>query len=217
MDYRMKRDSFDPGADRMFENNTQNIIPAADIPYDGSSQPDTMDAFMRGSVYPAATDQDVYHMDERYFMEQGHLMDPKCFDQNSARYSRQIIDFINGEFSDSIYYKNLSKKARTPNAKKTLLRISADEARHSKMLSGVYFLITGKRYTPTTAIVPPPTIPASYMQALRERYIEESQGALSYFRFAQTVDDVCLKKVAQNLGEDERRHAQEIMELIQSA
>ena len=93
--------------------------------------------------------------------------------------------------------------------------IAEDELRHSKRYAAAYFLITGKRYFPTRTSIEPVVLPASYLQALRDRYLAESRDAVKYRLFAQQSGDRCLKKIALDTSEDEKKHAQAIMELIQ--
>jgi rubrerythrin len=126
------------------------------------------------------------------------------------------MEFINDEFSDHLYYMILSRKSPTPNSKMLFKNIAADELRHAKRYAAAYFLITGKRYFPTSDSIEPVVVPPSYIQALRQRYLAESRDAVKYRMFAQQANDRCLKKIALATSEDEKQHARSIMELIQS-
>lgn len=151
----------------------------------------------------------------RDFMAQGYILGSDCFGKSAKQYADQLMEFIHDEYSDFLYYLQLSKKSSTASSKRLFKEISGDELRHAKRYAAAYFLITGKRYFPTRTSIEPVVVPASYLQALRDRYLAESRDAVKYRMFAQQVSDRCLKKIALDTSDDEKRHAQAIMELIQ--
>lgn len=161
---------------------------------------------------------DEKSMDEetRQFMADGYIMGSDCFGNGSKQYADRLMEFINDEFSDHLYYTILSGRSKTAYARRLFKEIAADELRHSKRYAAAYFLITGKRYFPNRNSIEPVVVPQSYIQALRERYLAESRDAVKYRMFAQQIRDRCLKKIALATSEDEKRHAQNIMELIQT-
>jgi Rubrerythrin. len=161
-------------------------------------------------------DDSTLDEETKNFLAQGYIMGSDCFGKSAKQYADRLMEFIHDEYSDYLYYLQLSKKSVTASAKRLFRDISADELRHSKRCAAAYFLITGKRYFPTRTSIEPVTLPATYMQALRDRYLAESRDAVKYRMFAQQAGDRCLKKIALDTSEDEKRHAREIMELIQS-
>jgi rubrerythrin len=152
----------------------------------------------------------------RQFMSEGYIMGSDCFGNSSNQYADRLMEFINDEYSDHLYYLMLARRSPTAYARRLFNGIAADELRHSKRYAAAYFLITGKRYFPTRNSIEPVVVPPSYIQALRQRYLAESRDAVKYRMFAQQTRDRCLTRIALATSEDEKRHAQNIMELIQS-
>lgn len=156
-------------------------------------------------------------MDEemRNFMAEGYIMGADCFGVNSRRYADRLMEFINDEYSDSIYYSILARRAPNNRARRLFRSFSDDELRHAKRFAAAYFLITGKRYFPTRSSIEPVKVPPVYEQALRQRYLSESRDAVKYQMFARQTNDRCLKRIAVSTSIDEKNHAQSILELIQ--
>ncbi|HEX2937898.1 MAG TPA: ferritin-like domain-containing protein [Ruminiclostridium sp.] len=177
---------------------------------EGMNDMDTMSDIMR------MPDEDSMDDDMRRFMADGYIMGRNCFGSDSSQYADRLMEFINDEFSDHLYYSQLSRRSPTQYARKLFREMSADELRHSRRFAAAYFLITGKRYFPTRNTVEPVTVPPIFIQALRQRYLAESRDAVKYRMFAQQTRDLCLRRIAMNTSDDERRHAQEIMELLQT-
>lgn len=157
-------------------------------------------------------------MDEemRNFMAEGYIMGADCFGVNSRRYADRLMEFINDEYADSIYYSILAQRAPDNRARRIFRNFSADELRHAKRFAATYFLITGKRYFPTKTTIEPVKVPPVYEQALRQRYLSESRDAVKYQMFARQISDRCLKRIAVSTSIDEKKHAQTILELIQA-
>jgi rubrerythrin len=145
-----------------------------------------------------------------------HMMpEARCYGRESEKYAPQIKQFINGEYRDSLYYNILSRKSPTAKAKRIFSNISRDELHHSKKWRTAYFLITGERYIPSRANIEPIVVPSLYSKALRERYIDESADIIKYRNFAASVDnDICLKKLATDISDDEFQHANLILDIM---
>lgn len=171
---------------------------------------DVMPGLMPDNQYSEQDD------DMKNFMEQSYLMNPSCFGRYSAVYADQLYQFINDEYRDHLYYLALSRKAPNNSSRHIFRNMAQDELKHARRFGAAYFLITGKKYFPTQSMVGPVSVPSSYHQALRDRYIAESRDVVKYRQFARNTEDTCLKRMANNTSDDERSHAQEIMELIQS-
>lgn len=151
----------------------------------------------------------------RDFMAEGYIMGADCFGFRAKVYADRLMEFVKDEYRDYLYYTTLSRRAATASSKRLFRSLAADELRHSKRFAAAYFLITGKRYTPTPTSVEPVVVPAAFIQALRERYLAESRDAVKYRMFARQTNDRCLKRIALSTSDDERRHAQDILGLIQ--
>lgn len=139
----------------------------------------------------------------------------RCYGEESMPYADTIKEFIRDELLDSRYYSILATKSPTKEAAKIFGKMSADELRHARRFSAAYYLITGKTYFPTYNELPPVIVPA-YKVALRERYKAESRDSVKYPDFAAMVNDPCLKRLANNTGKDEEKHAEEIYTLIEN-
>jgi rubrerythrin len=164
---------------------------------------------------PQLPDQSVLNQELRDFLSEGYIMSADCFGSSSTQYADRLMEFVNDEYSDHLYYQTLSRKAAASGTRKLFKSIAADELLHSKRFAAAYFLITGKRYFPTRTSIEPVVVPASYIQALRDRYLAESRDAVKYRTFAQQTSDRCLKRIAEATSNDEKQHAQDILELIQ--
>lgn len=193
-----------------FQQVPQQSAQANNMQAQGMQQP--IIQMPRAQYGPAGSDTDA---ELKRFMDEGYLMGPGCFDKDSQTYAKQLLEYINDEFHDHIYYMILSKRAPTQTARRMFRDMAEDELRHARQWAAAYFLITGKRYFPTRNSIGPVNVPSNYLAALRERYIEEGKSALEYRRFASAVSDKCLRRMALETSDDERRHAQEIMRLIQ--
>lgn len=171
-----------------------------------------------GSASPstgtAAAESPATDAEMQDFMEQGYLMGPNCFGRDARMYAERMMEYINDEYKDHLTYLALARRAPSAQARTILRNIAADEMRHARRWAAAYFLITGKRYFPERGSMEAAPI-ASYSQALRERYLAESQGAVQYRRFARETNDRCLRRLATEASNDERQHAQHILELIQ--
>ena len=56
-----------------------------------------------------------------------------------------------------------------------------------------------------------------HLEALRQRYSAENEGAAAYFSAAERTDNSELKQFFSELAKDEKRHAAEIKRLVESS
>lgn len=161
-------------------------------------------------------DDSMLDDETRQYLAEGYIMGRDCFGADSKQYADTLMEYVSDEYSDYLYYQTLARRAPTNSARRLFRAISEDEQRHAKRFAAAYFLITGKRYFPTRTTLEPVQVPSSYIQALRQRYLAESRDAMKYRTFAQNSRDRCLQIMALQTADDEKRHAQEIMQLIQS-
>ncbi len=126
-----------------------------------------------------------------------------CLGPASAPAGAALRAYIDDELADWRQYQTLAR--RTPGGGgRTLAAVAADERRHAKKLSTVYFLITGVRYWPEGK---GGQNPAPLHAALRERFWAEQQGAASYRAAAAEAADSCLKELFEELAGEEESHA----------
>ncbi|MDR3551714.1 MAG: ferritin family protein [Clostridia bacterium] len=138
-----------------------------------------------------------------------------CYGSDSAKYACDIMNFINDECHDSFYYAMLACRAPTAAAQRLCCYLSREERRHAKKWQAAYFVITGQKYMPNRSALGPICPPRSFSEALRERYIAEINGAAEYRGFAEQCTDPCLKKLAEDMAEEEQQHAELILDLLQ--
>ena len=150
------------------------------------------------------------------FMSEGYLMGEECFGESSIQFADRLMEFVSDEYIDCICYLKLARMAKTPRSRKLFKSIAVNEMQHSKQFAAAYFLITGKRYFPTKKTIGPAEVPSLYIQALRQSYLKESRDAVKYHLFARQCNDNCLKRMTEAASLDEKRHAQNILELIQN-
>lgn len=140
--------------------------------------------------------------------------DPVCYGEGSMKYAPNLLEFIYAEYSDYRYYMNMYEKCRCMEKKRIFKAIADDEFRHSNLFMSAYFLITGKRFSPSTNHRAENTCRESLPECLRERYFEELGGSQEYANFAKDVDDDCLKQLLMEISEDEKEHSMMIMDII---
>lgn len=117
---------------------------------------------------------------------------------------RDILGFIESEWSDRWLYQALSRKARSKAEMRCLAAMGASEGCHGKKLEAVYFLLTGKR--PCVHRPSQPTI-CSFSDTLRQRYYDELKQQQEYLDAARRTDDERVKKLLLTLADEEAAHA----------
>lgn len=122
--------------------------------------------------------------------------------------------FIENEVSDSGYYSALASKTTQLKARRLFMRLSAEEKNHARQLQTAYFLLSGNSYAVKR---PAKTPPRSMLEALRQRYSAENEGAAAYLSAAERTDNSELKQFFSELARDEKRHAAEIKRLVESS
>lgn len=122
--------------------------------------------------------------------------------------------FIENEVSDSGYYFALASRTAQQNAKRVFTQLANDEKRHARQLQTAYFLLTGNSYA---AKKPAKTPPRSILEALRQRYSAENEGAAEYIKAAERTENPELKQLFLELAKDEKRHAAEIKGLVENS
>ena len=126
-----------------------------------------------------------------------------------------IRAFVRGELADAQTYRCLVNLAPTPEGKRVMRRLAAEETAHAKTLQSVHFLITGGTYPVT--VVTPPQPRLLWRDRLRGRWHEETCGGMNYAAAAEQTNAVCLKRIYEKLSADEYRHAELLRGLIERA
>ena len=59
----------------------------------------------------AMPDDSMLDEETKNFLAQGYIMGSDCFGRGAKQYADQLMEFIHDEYSDFLYYLQLSKKA----------------------------------------------------------------------------------------------------------
>lgn len=142
----------------------------------------------------------------------GAEANPCCMGSAAAEMLEVLTGFIEDEMADRRYYLAFSRCAPTW-AREKLRELAADEGHHARRLMAIYYLITGECYHP--AVSCDKIYIGQWCAALRERYHAEACGGFNYIRAAEGTTDPCLSKLLTELSEDEYRHANEILAMLE--
>jgi|GEM_PF-147067 len=135
-----------------------------------------------------------------------------CMGMAALEMSEALQGFIEDELADRRYYMAFSCQA--PGwARQTLRDTAEDEGGHARRLMAVYYLITGQCYQP--AVSCERICVGQLCPALRTRYHAETCGGLHYAQAANETTDPCLAKLLNELSEDEYRHAERMLVLLE--
>jgi len=136
-----------------------------------------------------------------------------CFGPETAKVGDVLKEYIKDEIEDAQYYRILAFRAKSRREREIFAAASKDETRHAKKLSTAYFIATGKRYWPKSDL-PDLRVPPLRL-ALRERFAEERAAAAKYEAAAKKTADRCLKEMLEDISLDERRHASEMIKMLE--
>lgn len=135
-----------------------------------------------------------------------------CMGLAAMGMSEALQGFIEDELADRRYYMAFSCQA--PGwARQTLRDTAEDEGGHARRLMAAYYLITGQCYQP--AVSCERIYVGQLCPALRDRYHAETCGGMNYAQAADATTDPCLAKLLNELSEDEYRHAERMLVLLE--
>ena len=121
----------------------------------------------------------------------------------------QVMDLLEHELQDVCTYQTLAARVRK-NARSCLLQLAQEERQHYRKLEAIYYLMTGQRPCPDR---PKPPCVACLNEELRRRYEIEVRGAMMYHQLAEQAGSFAC--TFHCLGNDEERHSQVILNLLQ--
>lgn len=145
----------------------------------------------------------------------GAQENPCCMGTDAMESIDVLRGFIEEELADRNYYQAMARKAPTTQASRTLREIGQSEESHARKLMSVHFLITGQCYRPNL-VCGRICIP-SWCAALRDRYHAETCNGLNYIRAADGTTDPCLTKLLTTMSEEEYRHGERILALLEQS
>ncbi len=120
-----------------------------------------------------------------------------------------LCRFIKGEAADAKYYNAMAIRCRQNRT--VFHRLSADEANHEKQLRAAYFILTGD----CCGLNKDNFRITSLSDALRMRYIKETEGSFAYIEAARSAESENLRRLYTRIAADEKHHADVIEELIE--
>ncbi len=126
-----------------------------------------------------------------------------------------LRELLRDELSAAQTCRYLARQAPSPEARRTMLRLAAEEAGHAKTLQALHFLLTGETYPVTVVLPPQARLP--WRDRLRELWHAEADAASSYARAAERTRDASLRAAYERLSADERRHAETLQRLLEKA
>lgn len=131
----------------------------------------------------------------------------------SAAFEELLRECIRRELHSRLVYKTLGQRAGGA-AAKHFSAMAAENLRAAKRLGAAFFLITGEQAKP----VPLPRLSiTSYLQTLREHFIEEQQSSALYLAAAAESRDPWLIRLFSELAEEKLQNAQRIYFLVEMA
>ena len=142
----------------------------------------------------------------------GAEANPCCMGSEAMELLAVLEGYIEEELEDRRRYLALSRQAPSW-ARQTLRDMAEEENGHARRLMAARYLITGQPYRPN--LVCGVFCPGRWAEELRRSYHEEACGGLNYARTADGTTDVCLAKLLNELSEDEYRHAERLMTLLE--
>lgn len=143
----------------------------------------------------------------------GAIADPCCMGTQAAASLEVLRGFVRAELADRHTYLLLGRNAPTAEARRTFRMLASDEARHVRRLMGVLYLITGTCERVTVQYESAPR--EGFCPLLRRLYHEEACSAFNYRRAAEEAQDVCLRAIFSTFSDDEQRHADAILTLLE--
>lgn len=142
----------------------------------------------------------------------GAEADPCCMGTEAAELLEVLEGYIREERAARQGYLTLSRQA-PPWARQTLRELAEDEGGHAQRLEAVCYLITGRQIC-LPAFREQPRM-ENWTAALRGCYHEEVCTAMNYARSADSTPDVCLSRLLTALSEEEYRHADRLLALLE--
>lgn len=126
--------------------------------------------------------------------------------------AERLADFIAHELADRQAYLRCLRCAPAQ-ARRVLRQIADEEGAHARRLAGLYYLMTGTCYRPPLAAGGQEQM--TWCGFLRLRYHAECGGAEDYRAAAESARDGCTKAIFRHLADDEQRHAQMVLQLLE--
>lgn len=144
----------------------------------------------------------------------GAQADPCCMGSAAQEMLDVLTGFIEMELADRRTFLAMSRQVPVW-AARPLREMAADEGAHARRLMAVYYLITGRCYTP--AVSTERIYVGRWCPALRERYHVAVCNAMNYTRAAEGTTDPCLTRLLEELAADELRQSEELLAMLERA
>ena len=123
----------------------------------------------------------------------------------------RLIEYINDETGDSLYYQELARQLKDPSDQEMVLEFARDEAGHANAFRQVYRQVTGTEAP--LARIAPPRLPG-YCAAIKERIRAESDDLVKYGQEAAAAFDPELQKLFYLTSLAEGKHGLRLTTLL---
>lgn len=138
--------------------------------------------------------------------------DPCCMGSAAAESVEVIVGFGESELAECRALQALSRQAPAWAAGR-LRKLAAEQAGRARRLFAVYYLITGRCYTPVIPVGQ--ERPGRWCPALRERYHAAVCSGMNYARAAEESLDPCLRKMLGELSAASYRQAEGLLRMLE--
>jgi rubrerythrin len=122
-----------------------------------------------------------------------------------------LQNLMYGEAREAKYYADLARSRCAYSCSSSLKELSEEETAHLKRLQAEYYISTGSTFFPCVAML---DIPRNYLEALRERFLDENESAKAYLDAAEQTANPRLSTLYAEFSADELRHAENMASLI---
>lgn len=145
----------------------------------------------------------------------GAQSDPCCMGSAAAEMLEVLSGFIEEELADRDALRALLRCAPVWAAAR-LRELAAEEGEHARRLMAVWYLITGQCYHVRTVSCCRRDS-SRWCEALRERYHDAVCNGLNYLRAADGTTDPCLAKLLRDLSDEEYRHGEILLRMLEKS
>lgn len=124
---------------------------------------------------------------------------------------KRIQRYIADEMSDSIFYKELAKKAPNEYERKLLNDFALNEIKHISNFKNIYYMISGTVYSPVVVL---PDTDGDYAELLRKKMLRESEKFRKYGEQYRLMENEKIKDAFYQLRSDKGVHALQLLYIL---
>lgn len=124
-----------------------------------------------------------------------------------------LTDYIDSALGQRCLYQRYATCAPTIAARRTMYRLAEEELCHARRLAALHYVATGVPYHVPHMEVQKPCLP--WQELLRQWWQEECCSGEAFFRAAQAAENPCLRETLHQLSQEEFRHAESLLQLLE--